>query len=63
MTTVRTVIALASLKRWPIFQMDVHNAFLNGDLYEEVYMSIPQGFCSQGENKACRLLKSLYGLK
>ncbi|XP_019250926.1 PREDICTED: uncharacterized protein LOC109229833 [Nicotiana attenuata] len=35
MTTVRTVIAIAALKHWPLFQMDVHNAFLNGDLFEE----------------------------
>ncbi|XP_019248461.1 PREDICTED: uncharacterized protein LOC109227719 [Nicotiana attenuata] len=33
MTTVRTVIAIAALKHWPLFQMDVHNAFLNGDLF------------------------------
>lgn len=65
MATVRTVISLAALYSWLIFQMDVHNAFLNGDLSEEVYMTLPQGFGSQGEqpHKVYRLLKSLYGLK
>ena len=41
MVTVRSVVALAASCGWFIFQMDVHNAFLQGDLPEEVYMHIP----------------------
>lgn len=37
-------------------------SFLQGDLYEEVYMTLPQGFNNHGNKKACRSLKSLYGL-
>lgn len=48
MVTVRTIIALAAAKKWVICQMDVHNAFLNGDLLEEVYIHIPDGFARQG---------------
>lgn len=63
MVTVRSVIALAVSKGWFLYQMDVYNAFLQGDLYEEVYMKMPEGFEKKGEKSVCRLLKSLYGLK
>ena len=44
--------------------MDVKTAFLNGDLEEEIYMSQPDGFIKEGqEQKVCKLLKSIYGLK
>nr|XP_016486584.1 PREDICTED: uncharacterized protein LOC107806847 [Nicotiana tabacum] len=51
MVNVRILVALAPISSWYIFQMDVHNAFLQGDLVEDVYMQIPDGFLSQGEYK------------
>ena len=47
-----------------LHQMDVKTAFLNGDLYENVYMAQPKGFVVEGkEHMGCRLKKSIYGLK
>ena len=63
-TSIRMLIAIASIYGLEIHQMDVKTAFLNGDLDEEIYMEQPEGFISEGnENKVCRLVKSLYGLK
>jgi len=65
MASVRLFIAMAALQQWPLYQLDVKNAFLNGDLQEEIYMEQPPGFVAQGESSGmvCRLRKSLYGLK
>ena len=53
---------MAAVRRWPLYQMDVKNAFLNGDLHEEVYMQPPPGYPYSG-NQVCRLRRALYGLK
>ncbi|GKA71472.1 ribonuclease H-like domain-containing protein [Tanacetum coccineum] len=62
--TIRTVLSLALARNWPVHQLDVKNAFLNGDLSETVYMYQPPGFVdSRFPHHVCRLQRSLYGLK
>ncbi|GJT72283.1 ribonuclease H-like domain-containing protein [Tanacetum coccineum] len=64
MSTVKCVIALSVINNWLLFQLDVNNAFLYGELEEDIYMTILKGFSNkENENKVCKLVKSLYGLK
>lgn len=62
LTSVRSLIAVSVVRKWSLFQMDVKNAFLNGELTEEVYMKPPPRVDSP-PNKVCRLRRALYGLK
>ena len=63
MITVQTILALAASQSWPLHQMDVKNAFLHGDLKEEVYIKLPYGMPTSSPNDVCKLKRSLYGLK
>ncbi|CAI7894710.1 unnamed protein product [Closterium sp. NIES-53] len=61
-TTLRTLLAGATIKGWVVKQMDVTTAFLNGVLEEEIFMAQPEGF-DDGSGRVLRLKKALYGLK
>lgn len=64
MNTARVLLSVAVNCGWSMSQMDVKNAFLHGDLEEEVYMKLPPGHPQSSDSSlACRLHKSIYGLK
>lgn len=60
---VKLLLALASSQHWHLFQLDINNAFINGDLYEEVYMDIPMGYAKRVDysksKMVCKLHKSI----
>jgi hypothetical protein len=66
LNTICILISIAANRDWPLQQFDVKNAFLNGDLKEEVYMELPPGIIKQSsehEGRVCKLKRALYGFK
>ena len=55
---------MAAMRHWSLYQLDIKNAFLHGDLLDDVHMDQPPGFVAQGEfGLVCQLYCSLYELK
>ena len=63
LTTVRSFIALATAKGWPLHQLDINNAFLRGFIDEDIYMYPPEGYTRAATGQVYKLGISLYGLK
>ncbi|GKV49237.1 hypothetical protein SLEP1_g56000 [Rubroshorea leprosula] len=64
MTSVCTVLALAASQNWKLWQLDVKNAFLYGELDKDIYMEQPPGYVANSHpDFVCKLKKALYGLK
>ena len=62
--TIKVVLTIALASRWSLHQLDVNNAFLQGQLTEEVYMQQPPGFIhADFPSHICKLKKAIYGLK
>ena len=62
--TILTVLALATKQEWPLWQMDVITAFLNGTINEDLFMEIPDGFLGAGDPmQVCKINRALYRLK
>ncbi|RVW92226.1 Retrovirus-related Pol polyprotein from transposon RE1 [Vitis vinifera] len=63
-TTVRLVLSLAVSQGWSLRQLDVNNAFLQGTLTKDVFMSQPPGFIDHDHpHHVSKLRKAIYGLK
>jgi phage-related holin len=64
MNIVLILMSVATNCDWLLFQMDVKNAFLYGDLAEEVYMDLPLGLSvPNNQGLVCQLKKAIYELK
>lgn len=61
--TITVVLTLALTYNWPINQLNVRNAFLNGTLEEDIFMQQPPGFEQADNMFVCKLNKAIYGLK
>jgi hypothetical protein len=62
MTTIHTLLVVASVREWSISQLDVKNVLLKGELRKNVYMRPPPGY-SVSDGMVCHFHRSLYGLK
>jgi hypothetical protein len=62
MDSIRLALAIAVTKGWELHQMDVKNAFLHGDIFEDIYMEKSQEFMHDS-SLVYRLNKYLFGLK
>jgi ATP-binding cassette subfamily B (MDR/TAP) protein 1 len=64
MDSIRVVFGIAATINIEIKQLDVKTIFLHGDLEEEIYMELPDGFMvAVKKDLLCRLKKNLYGSK
>lgn len=62
--SIRLVLSLVVSRNWPLRQLDVNNAFLQGHLKELVYMEQPPGFVdSEKPDHVCKLNKAISALK
>ena len=62
--SVCLLLSMAAMRSLPLFQLDIKNVFLHGDLAKEVYMEQSSSFVAQGESDlVCKLRRPLYGLK
>lgn len=62
-TTVRILLSIINYKDLIAHQMDLKNAFLQGNVHEDIYMTPPDGLDIKDKNVICKLNRALYRLK
>ena len=64
LSSIMTLIVVSTTRKWPLFQMDVKNAFINSELSEEVYMKLPPGYSHPPgfPHRVFQLRRALYWL-
>ena len=56
------LLSIVAIHIWPLYQLDIKNVFLHGNLDEKVYMEQPPRFVAKGEyGLECKFFRSLYG--
>lgn len=63
LVTTYLLLFIDVIKNLSLRQLDVNNAFLRGDLHEEVYMKMPPGFSQVGDTRVCKLHKFIFELR
>ena len=65
LSSVKTLIVVSAARKWPLFHMDVKNAFLKGEILEEFYMKLPPSYSHPPgfPHRVFRQRRALYGLK
>ena len=61
-STVRLFLSIVASFDLECHSIDIKNAFIQGDVDEDIYMTQPDGY-DDGSGRVCKLDKSLYGLK
>ncbi|GJY29661.1 probable WRKY transcription factor 70 [Tanacetum coccineum] len=59
----RCLFTIVMHKNWPIYQLDINNAFMYGELVEDVYMSLLEGYFDKADNRDLGKLKYFFGIK
>lgn len=61
-SVIKLLLALSAEYQWYIRHIDVKNAYLYGNLQEEIYMRLPPLYDAK-EEEVAKLLRPIYGLK
>ena len=63
LASLQTICMIAAQNDWPIYQMEVYNAYVNADLEEPIYMQQPPEYIKQNNQHVLKLKKAMYSLK